>query len=178
MLFTPNPFPLTPPQPSLLRTNPREPRADGVVFIFLVLLYYRCRQALKQYDLRNARGLFVQESSESDILWIVKSLEKRNKVPTELPAKLMPPPSQAWLVSRLHAVHSWDSGHVGGGGGIMDGDDAEGVGPHVLASTLVYFLRLLPEPLLTFDKREAFLSCAVRRPRLLFVFFLFYFCFF
>lgn len=38
-----------------------------------------------------------------------------------------------------------------------------GVSPHALASALVYFLHRLPEPLLTFQRREAFLACEVGR---------------
>ncbi|CAN0496851.1 unnamed protein product, partial [Discosporangium mesarthrocarpum] len=35
------------------------------------------------------------------------------------------------------------------------------VSPHVLASALVYFLGRLPEPLLTHERRGAFLACQV-----------------
>lgn len=64
------------------------------------------------------------------------------------------------------------SGGDGGGGGSVaeeksgDGKGRRGgVSPHALASALVYFLHRLPEPLLTFRRREAFLACEVGQGR-------------
>lgn len=84
---------------------------------------------------------------------MVKSLEKNNNVPTSGAAAVASSSSHspAWLVSRF----------IGGGDGEGGVHGAGGVSPHALASALVYFLHRLPEPLLTFRRREAFLSCEV-----------------
>lgn len=82
---------------------------------------------------------------------MVKSLEKNNHVPTAREAAVASSSSPAWLVSRL----------IGGGEGEGGGKGPGGVSPYALASALVYFLHRLPEPLLTYRRREAFLSCEV-----------------
>lgn len=96
----------------------------------------------------------------------MKSLEKSNQVP-DSSAAIGPP---AWLVS---LAGGGGSGHTAGGdtdgsgrtdngkgGGGGHGRGA-GVSAHALAMALLFFLHRLPEPLLTFRRREAFLSCEV-----------------
>ena len=129
------------------------------------------RQALSEEGCRNAPGLFLREASETDLIKVVKSLDKTNRVPggrgdnTNTSASYSSSP--AWLVSRLTGG-SGDGGG-GGGGGVAEQKGGEGKGrregmsPHALASALVYFLHRLPEPLLTFQRREAFLACEVGR---------------
>lgn len=122
------------------------------------------RQALSEEGCRNAPRLFLREASETDLIKVVKSLDKTNRVPggrgdgTNASASYSGSP--AWLVSRL-------TGGSGGGGGAEEEKGGEGEGrrggvsSHALASALVYFLHRLPEPLLTFRRREAFLACEV-----------------
>lgn len=145
------------------------PRTDFRLF-FLWSLPSCCanqRQALSEEDCRNASGLFLREASETDLIKVVKSLDKTNRVPggrsdsTSTGAYYSASP--AWLVSRL----TGGSGEGGGGAaeerGGEGGGRRGGVSPHALASALVYFLHRLPEPLLTFRRREAFLACEVGR---------------
>lgn len=72
-------------------------------------------------------------------------------------------------------VRGWFCGGAGGDGHGAGGERAGGdkgagggkgktggVSPVALASALLFFLHRLPEPLLTFRRREAFLACEVR----------------
>ena len=107
--------------------------------------------------------MFLREASETDLIKVVKSLDKTNCVPgarrdrTNTSASYTASP--AWLVSRLTGG--------GGDGGTAEEKCGEGEGkrgalsPYTLASALLYFLHRLPEPLLTFRRREAFLACEV-----------------
>lgn len=103
--------------------------------------------------------LFLDEASESELFRVVKSLEKGNQVPPSVP-------TFGALVSRWTGgdggggaeADGGVGGDWGGGGGSRKG---KGVSPHSLASALLFFLHRLPEPLLTFRRREAFLSCEV-----------------
>lgn len=122
-------------------------------------------QALSDEGCRDAPGLFLREASETDLIKVVKSLDKTNRVPGERSSTLSSASysaSPAWLVSRLTGGEEG-----GGGGGVAEEKGGEGKGrragvsPHALASALVYFLHRLPEPLLTFRRREAFLACEV-----------------
>lgn len=128
------------------------------------------RQALSEEGCRDASGLFLREASETDLIKVVKSLDKTNRVPggrsdsDSATTGRSYSASPAWLVSRLTGG-SGESGN--GGGGVAEEKGGEGKGrrggvsPHALASALVYFLHRLPEPLLTFRRREAFLACEV-----------------
>lgn len=107
----------------------------------------------------------MREASETDLIKVVKSLDKTNRVPGERSNTLASASysaSPAWLVSRLTG-----GSDEGGGGGVAEDKSEEGkerrwgVSSHALASALVYFLHRLPEPLLTFRRREAFLACEV-----------------
>lgn len=126
-------------------------------------------QALSEESCRSTPGLFLREASEAELIKAVKSLDKTNRVPGARvdSAGASYSASPAWLVSRL----TGGSGEGGGGGsgGVAEEKGGEGrgrrggVSPHALASALVYFLHRLPEPLLTFRRREAFLACEVGR---------------
>lgn len=106
----------------------------------------------------------MREASESDLLKAVKSLERKNSVPQSDAATAASYTSPAWLVSRLTGGSGEGDGG-GGAGGVKGG--TMGVSPYAVSAALVYFLHRLPEPLLTFQRREAFLACEV--------FFLYYF---
>ncbi len=133
-----------------------------------------CPQALSEEDCRNTPGLFLREAAETDLIKVVKSLDKTNHLPgggggggdTSYSS------SPAWLVSRLTGGGGEGGGSGGGGVAEEKGGDGGGkaagrkgkggVPTPALASALVYFLHRLPEPLLTFRRREAFLACEVR----------------
>ncbi|CAB1111428.1 unnamed protein product [Ectocarpus sp. CCAP 1310/34] len=113
-------------------------------------------EALSEEGCRNSPGLFLREADETELVKVVKSLDKANTLPGRRGGGRSGDSSSspAWLVSRL----------TGGGEGTAEeeksgGKGALGVSPHAVANALVYFLHRLPEPLLTFRRREAFLAC-------------------
>ncbi|CAM9814124.1 unnamed protein product [Ectocarpus sp. 6 AP-2014] len=113
-------------------------------------------EALSEEGCRNSPGLFLREADETELVKVVKSLDKANTLPGRRGGggSGSSASSPAWLVSRL----------TGGGEGTAEeeksgGRGALGVSPQAVATALVYFLHRLPEPLLTFRRREAFLAC-------------------
>lgn len=132
---------------------PRRPHSR-----FLVHTRPYCHlQALSEEGCRNSPGLFLREADETELVKVVKSLDKANTLPGRRGGGSgSSSSSPAWLVSRL----------TGGGEGTAEeeksgGRGALGVSPQAVATALVYFLHRLPEPLLTFRRREAFLACEV-----------------
>lgn len=121
-------------------------------------------QALSEEGCRNSPGLFLREANETEVVKVVKSLDKANTLPGRrgggASGSASSSSSPAWLVSRL----------TGGGEGAAEeeksgGRGPLGVSPHAVATALVYFLHRLPEPLLTCRRREAFLACEVQYAR-------------